>query len=232
MENNYEYSAESAEQNGSIIRGLIGAILGALVGAVLWCGFTIIAEAVWAMVGFVVGLIVGFGYDLFKGRKGTIRMVVVLICVILSVVLGTIGTYAWWMHDWYVDETDFIATASKQELVEAYMTEEELAEFNSYPAVLQQRVLEAFEVTMVSEQEYFQLMLQDKELIKDIGSECLTSIFFALLGSFTLIRNNGRKSSKEEQTVNFDEAAQEQPDSVTEERLSDGMPDASEQADA
>lgn len=208
--NNFEYVQEAQEKQGSVVRGLIGAILGAIIGAVLWCVVAIGTEHIYAIIGFVVGLVVGFGYDLFKGRKGTIRMVTVLVCVILSVVLGTIAAYGWWMHDWYTDERDFIATATKQELAEAYLTEEELAELNTYPEVLKERALASLEVTMPSEEEYFQLYLQDSAFISDVGGECLSSVFFALLGSFALILNNGKKDkAAKANSVNFDEAALE-----------------------
>lgn len=213
MENNMnEYVQETAQKQGSVVRGLIGAIVGAILGAALWCAVAIGTEHIYALIGFVVGLLVGWGYDLLKGRKGTIRMVVVLVCVILSVVLGTVAAYGWWLHDWYVDERDFIATATKQELAEAYLTEEELAELNSYPAALKERALSSLEVTMPSEEEYFQLYLSDSSFISDVGGECISSVFFALLGSFALILNNGKKEKSvaaQTSTVAFNEAALE-----------------------
>lgn len=201
MESNMQYVQDEEKRNGSIPGGLFGALLGALVGAVLWCLVAILTEHIYAMIGFVVGLIVGFGYDLLKGRKGIVRMITVLVCVILSVVLGTVGAYAWWMHDSYVEETEFIATATKEELAEAYLSPEELADLHSYPAALQRVMLESLEVTMPSENEYYQLMLQDSEFIKDVSGECLSSIFFALLGSFALILSGGKKDNESTDTA-------------------------------
>ncbi len=215
MENN-EYVQE--EKQGSVVRGLIGAIIGAVIGAVIWAVVAVVTEHIYSLIGLAIGFIVGFGYDLLKGRKGTIRMIVVLVCVILSVVVGTIGTYAWWLHTWYQDEVDFIATATKEELAEQYLSPEELAELNSYPAVLKERALQSLEITMPSEEEYYQLYLQDSSFVSDIGGECASSIFFALLGSLALILNNGKKK-EEPQPVNFDEAAVYTPSVPAEETV-------------
>lgn len=209
MENNYNYVQETTEKQGSVIRGLIGAILGAIIGAVIWSLVAVATERIFSLIGLAVGFIVGYGYDLLKGRKGTIRMIIVLICVILSVVGGTAASYAWWLHDAYVEECEFIETATKQELAEAYLTAEELATLNGYPDALKQRVLDTFEVTMPTESEYFQLVLEDSELLSEFGGDCVSSIFFALLGSFALILNNGKKDKSDEHSgsVEFNEAA-------------------------
>lgn len=211
MENNLEYTQATEEKQGSVVRGVIGAVIGAIIGAVLWCVVAIVTEKIWSLIGLAIGLIVGFGYDLLKGRKGTLRMVTVLVCVILSVVAGTVGAYAWWLHESYVEESEFIATATKQELAEVYLTAEELAELNSYPETLKQRALNSLEVTMPSEEEFYQLYLNDSEFMGDVGGECVSSIFFALLGSFALILNNGKKEKEntniEAAAVNLDAAA-------------------------
>ena len=204
MENNFEATYQPEKKQEHALGGIIGAILGALAGAVLWCLVAIFTEHIYAMIGFVVGLIVGFGYDLFKGRTGVLRMVTVLVCVILSVVAGTVGAYAWWLHEGYVEETEFIATASKQELAEAYLTAEELEELKSYPTAMQNLMLESLEVTMPSEMEYYQLALETPEFVSELTGECGSSIFFALLGSFALILGGGKK---EKATANDVEAA-------------------------
>lgn len=211
-EQNY---AATQEQQGSIVRGLIGAILGAVVGAALWSVITIGTERIWSIVGFLIGLIVGFGYDLLKGRKGMPRMVIVGVCVVLSVVVGVIAANVYWGHESYRTERDFIATATKAELVNRYCTEEELAELDSYPTVLRERVIETFEIDLGTEEEYFRLIVQDPEFIGDMVKDGLTSVLFALLGSYALILNGGknrRRNAANAQTVNFGEASSELPD--------------------
>lgn len=209
MENNYEYVQENQEKQGSIARGIIGAVLGAVIGAALWCIFSIMTEMVWSMVGFVVGLLVGFGYDLLKGRKGTIRMVVVFLCVIVSLVAGTLLTEAYFLHDSYVSEVEFIETATKKELIEFYCTEEELAEYNALPTPMKAIYEKTFYIEMISEEEVFLMMLEDQEYTRGVLSNCAQSVLFGLLGSFALIVKNGGKGKKaaDTKTVNFDEAA-------------------------
>ncbi len=228
MENNYEYVQQEQDQQGSIVRGLIGAVVGAVLGAVIWAAVAVLTEHIFALIGLLIGFIVGYGYDLLKGRKGTVRMVVVLVCVVLSIVVGTIGTYAWWMHTWYQDECDFIATATKEELAEQYLSEEELAELNSAPAILKKRALDSLEITMPSEEEYYQLMLADSEFTGQVRSECVTSLFFGLLGSLGLILNNGKKK-EEAQPVNFDEAAVDSAPTPAEDTVETGTVEAAEE---
>lgn len=203
----YTYEQSYVEQKDSLPRGVLGAVLGAIIGAVLWCVVAVVTEYIHSVIGFLIGLLVGFGYDLFKGRQGTARMVVIFVCVILAVVLGTLAAHVWWVHDLYLDEKDFVTTATKEELAEAYFTPEELAELNSYPEPLKKLALDSLEITVPSEEEYFRLYLEDPEFTKGVGSECLTSIFFGLLGSAALIvKNGGKKKNTPDKPVNFDEA--------------------------
>lgn len=208
MNKNYEYVQEEQEKEGSIVRGLTGACLGAVIGAILWCVFSILTEAVWSMVGFVVGLLVGFGYDLLKGRKGTIRMVVVFICVIISLVSGTLLSEAYFLHEAYISEVEFVETATKKELIEFYSTEEELAEYNALAAPMKAIYERTFYVELYPEAEVFQMMLEDEEYTRGVLSSCVQSVLFGLLGSFALIVKNGGKgkNADENKTVNFDEA--------------------------
>lgn len=213
MENNYEYVQETQEKQGSIVRGLVGAILGAVIGAVLWCVIGVVTGYMYSLIGFVVGLLVGFGYDLFKGRKGTIRTVVMLVSVIISLVVGSLLTEAYFLHDAYVSEVEFAQNASKQELIEFYSTEEELAEYHALPAPLKAVYEQTFYVELYSELEVFQMSLANTEYVRDVLSNCVQSIFFGLLGSFTLILNNGKKKSvTNTKAVNFDEALSEEAD--------------------
>lgn len=203
------------EKQGSILRGLIGAVLGAILGGALWCAIAIGTETIYSVIGLLVGLVVGFGYDLFKGRKGLARMVIVLVCVLIAAIGGTVVAHAYWLHDWYAEEAEFIATASKEELLRTYYTEEDIATYDSYPTLLQERMLELVEVTMPSEEEYYEMFLTDSDYIGEVIGNCVTSAFFAVLGSFALILNNGKikkQRASDEQTINFDEAALDLPE--------------------
>lgn len=203
------------KKQGSILRGLIGAVLGAVLGGALWCAIAIGTETIYSVIGLLVGLVVGFGYDLFKGRKGLARMVIVLVCVLIAAIGGTVVAHAYWLHDWYAEEAEFIATASKEELLRNYYTEEDIAAYDSYPTLLQERMLELVDVTMPSEEEYYEMFLTDSDYIGEVIGNCVTSALFAVLGSFALILNNGKvkkQRASDEQTINFDEAALDLPE--------------------
>ncbi len=121
---------------------------------------------------------------------------IVAICVILSVVAGDIATYCYWTYTAYDDEVEFISSASKQELAEVYLSAEELAELNAMPNVLKEYALESLEVEMPSKEEYLQMMRNDPELRSAFMSDCCQSVFFALLGSFTLILQKSKNEKK------------------------------------
>lgn len=73
---------------GSYLKGTVGALGGAVLGAILW--------AVVLALGYVtslVGLLIGFfsmkGYDLMKGKRGKGMVAILILAVILGVLLGT-----------------------------------------------------------------------------------------------------------------------------------------------
>ena len=78
------------EQQGSIIRGLIGALLGGIVGAVIAGLVYLILEQTSTLLGFVIGFLVGGGYNLLKGRKGVSLLVIGIVCSLLAVVLADV----------------------------------------------------------------------------------------------------------------------------------------------
>ena len=100
MENNYTYAQDAQEKKGSIIGGFIGALLGAAIGAVAWTLVGMLGYVA-SIVGFVIAFLADKGYDLFKGRQGTIKMIVLIVCVILAVLAGTLGTAVWSIHNEY-----------------------------------------------------------------------------------------------------------------------------------
>lgn len=85
MEQNY---SNTPEQQGSVMRGLIGALLGAILGAVIAGIFYIILEQSNTLLGFLMGFLIITGYNLFKGRTGASRLVICIVCIVLGVVLA------------------------------------------------------------------------------------------------------------------------------------------------
>lgn len=150
------------EKRGSVITGFVGAFIGALIGAVLW---TLIGLAgyVASIVGFVIAFLAGKGYDLCKGRKGTAKVVVLIVCVLLAVLIGNFGTYALDIHNIYQEELSYLTDEEKQDVV--------------------------------SEEEFFMLIMTDSEVQIDFVKDCAIGVVFAALGCFTEIRNAGMKKN-------------------------------------
>lgn len=107
---------KTKKKRGSVASGLIGALLGALIGAVLWA-LVGIAGYIASIVGFVIAFLAGKGYDLFHGRKGTAKIVVLILCVILAVAAGNIGSYAWQIHDVYQEEVSALSAEEQAYVV-------------------------------------------------------------------------------------------------------------------
>lgn len=74
--------------DGNYVTGTIGAILGMLIGAVAW-GFVLAAGYLASLVGLAMGWLSAKGYDLLKGKQGKGKVVILIVCVLLGVVLGT-----------------------------------------------------------------------------------------------------------------------------------------------
>ena len=172
MENN-TYVQEAQEPKGSIIGGFIGALLGAAIGAVAWTLVGMLGYVA-SIVGFVIAFLADKGYDLFKGRQGTIKMIVLILCVVLAVGAGTVGTYVWMIHDVYNDQLA------------------ELTEFEK----------KYYEIA--TEAEYMQDVLSDSEvqggMLKDAGM----GLVFGLLGSYGLIKAAKKKPEAAPATVDTD----------------------------
>lgn len=104
---NYSY-----ENKGSVIRGLIGALLGALLGAVAWTLVGMLGYVA-AVVGLLVFFLANKGYDMLGGRQGGVKIVILLVCVVLAIFVGTIGTYAWQVHEVYQEEVAALSATER-----------------------------------------------------------------------------------------------------------------------
>lgn len=85
-----ENARRENEDTGTYLTGAIGAVLGALLGAVVWA-VVLLGGYVASLVGLLIGWLADKGYNLFKGRKGKGKIVILVIAIILGVVVGTIG---------------------------------------------------------------------------------------------------------------------------------------------
>ena len=126
MENNYAQNGQ--EQNGSLIGGIIGALGGATIGAVVWAIVGMLGYIA-SIVGFVIAFLADKGYDLLKGRQGVFKMIVLILCVVLAVFAGTIGTTVWQIHNEYSALSDFekkYQYPPESELIQLLLQDEEV----------------------------------------------------------------------------------------------------------
>lgn len=164
MENNFEYVQETQEKKGSVITGFIGALLGAAIGAVAWAAVGMMGYIA-SIIGFVIAFLADKGYDLFKGRQGTVKMVILIICVVLSVAAGTLGTAVWQIHNEYTEQINALTDLEKK----------------------------MYEI--MTEGEFMKEILMDSEVQTSLIKDSALGLLFGILGSFGLISaaKNGKK---------------------------------------
>lgn len=79
----------------------IGAAVGALIGAAAWA-FIFHAGYI-ALIGATIILALTLGaYKLLRGAPGRTQMIVIGVCMVTAILLGTVAGYAWMLHDQYV----------------------------------------------------------------------------------------------------------------------------------
>ena len=154
MENTY--MQDDKENKGSIIGGFIGALVGAAIGAVLWAVVGMLGYIA-SIVGFVIAFLADKGYDLLKGRQGVIKMILLIICVVLAVSAGTLGTYVWTIHN----------------------------EYNEQLAALTDFEKKYYEIA--TEAEFMQELLSDSEVQGEMLKDGAMGLVFGIMGSIGLI---------------------------------------------
>ncbi len=79
------------EKQGNLLTGILGALLGALIGTALW-----VLVGVWGYIAGIVAWLTAFlagkGYDLLHGRPGKAKAITIIVMLILSICVGTVGT--------------------------------------------------------------------------------------------------------------------------------------------
>lgn len=85
-----EHQTELAQDNGSYLTGFAGATLGAMIGAILWA-IVYYAGYMASVVGLAIGFFAERGYALFKGKKGGLKVAILIFLVIAGVVVGTLA---------------------------------------------------------------------------------------------------------------------------------------------
>jgi len=116
-----------------------------------------------SIVGFVIAFLASKGYDLLKGRQGVIKMVVLIICVVLAVAAGTIGTYVWTIHNEYNEQLAALTDFEKNYYV------------------------------IATEAEFMQELLSDSEVQGGMLEDGALGMVFGIIGSIGLIRGAKKK---------------------------------------
>lgn len=88
-----ENEARKQETDGTYLMGAVGAVLGAALGAVVWA-LVLLGGYVASIVGLLIGWLAEKGYNLFRGRQGKGKILVLVIAIVLGVLLGTFAADA------------------------------------------------------------------------------------------------------------------------------------------
>jgi hypothetical protein len=127
--------AAQPQKRANPVMGTVGAFVGAMLGALVWTVVGMMGYIA-AIVGWLIAFLSGKGYDLLGGKNGKFKIAVVIVCVILAVVVGNLGVYAYQIHEVYAeaaaDLTPWETIIPESEFF-ALMTEELMAnsEFTS-----------------------------------------------------------------------------------------------------
>lgn len=81
------------EARGNYITGFIGALLGALLGAVVWT-LVLMGGYVTSLVGLLIGFLAEKGYNLFRGKQGKGKILILILAIIVGVIVGNLGADA------------------------------------------------------------------------------------------------------------------------------------------
>lgn len=173
------------EKQGNLLTGILGAFLGALIGTIAW-----VLVGVWGYVASIVAWLTAFlagkGYDLLHGRPGKAKVITLTVMLLLSVFVGTVGTFA------------VVGVQSIKE-AEAEMNSFELAHFKKlYP----------------NELDYVLEMMQtNDEIHTEMTKSFAMGLLFGALGAYPIVLGDRRKKQRQD-TVQPYEAADGAPKSV------------------
>ncbi len=90
-----EHETERAKEKGSYLTGFIGGVIGSAIGSILWAVLYYFGYVA-SLAGLVIGLLAEKGYRMFGGKKGGVKVFILIVCIIFGILLGTFAA------DWYV----------------------------------------------------------------------------------------------------------------------------------
>ncbi len=156
---------------GGNFLGIFGALIGAAIGAVVWAAVGVMGYIA-SIVGILIAFLAGKGYELLGGRPGAFKVIVMILCVMLAVVAGSIGTEVYWLHDLYQEEVAGVPASM------IAMTEME------------------FIVDTIP------LLWEDAEVFAEFSKDILMGWGFAALGCFGLLRKSSGKGEPKVKVLN------------------------------
>lgn len=153
------------EKQGNLLTGILGAFLGALIGTALW-----VLVGVWGYIAGIVAWLTAFlagkGYDLLHGRPGKAKAITIIVMLILSICVGTVGT----------------ATVI---MVQSY--NQQISEMNTF----EQARIQKYGPTV---EEYVQSMFMEQDIQTEIVKNLAVGMLFGALGAYPIVLGDRRKS--------------------------------------
>lgn len=180
-----QYEINDQPKQGSILKGFVGALLGALLGGILWGLIGFLTQQVFVIAGFGLGFLVAGGYNLFKGRKGVPMIIIVVLCVILSVVLGEALYNFGMLEQEYKRMPEYVREA----LAEEGFNVETMAD-----ATLQM----FYDMSIPTKEEFYRECLMDATWQADAFKNLGQALLFALLGAAGVIFSMSKKDEAQQ----------------------------------
>lgn len=162
-----ENQNSAVQENGSLMKGILGALAGALIGMVLWA-LVGMAGYVASIVAMLTAFLAGKGYDLLHGRPGKAKIITLVVLILLSVLIGTLVTDG---------------------LIIAKSYDEQLAEMNAFEKA---RVQQSYPTAMA----YVKATFLDADSQSEIWGDIAIGLLFGALGAYPVLLGDRNKKQK------------------------------------
>jgi len=174
---------------GNVFTGFIGALIGAVVGIAAW---VLIGKLgyISSLAALVAALVSSKLYDVFGGKQGAAKVVILILCVLITVGVGSVGTYFWLSNDLYNEELEEVVA-----LFEDYGYSE--AEARTEAEIL-------MDETYGGRMGHFEELMSYEENQELLRKDLLTGLVFAALGCVGVIFGGAKARSKRKPGVEAD----------------------------
>lgn len=213
MEN---YNVYEEKKEGSTLGGVCGALIGAVIGAILWGVIGILTQHSYWIVAALIGVIVAFGYELLKGRKGVIKYVVIVLCVILAVVGGDLIYGGWIINEEYQEINALLANGTDNEIAQFFFQDEMYEEYQRLHPIDKRYNIQLIrdEYAGQSLQDFYNRYYKNNpDWNNSVMRDTLSSIVAGLFGGLP-IASKKKKKDESIRPVNFEEATEASSEAV------------------